>query len=98
MSNILLLTGIDEIMTCYLSGYELDEQARKICAALTDNTKRCTVKIVNEWPESYNTAASDVKKAKALAEMQAKEDVVFITSLPQKQKQDDGELLWSSLR
>jgi hypothetical protein len=94
--SIILLTSIDEMMTYYLSGYSLSEEARKLCAALVDDTKRYTVKIVNEWPESYDAAASDVKKSKAIAEMRAEEDAVFIASLPQKKKQD-GELLWSSL-
>lgn len=95
--DIILLTSLDEIMTCYLSGHQLNEEIRRMCAAWADGTKRYDVKIVNEWPDSYNSAASDVKKAQTIAAIQADEDVVFMASLSPKRKQNNGELLWSSL-
>lgn len=114
MSNIMHLTSINEVITCYLSGHQLSEEAEKLSAAfclnghlreakklstaLVDDTKRCQVKFVNGWPKSYDDAVADVKKAKAIARMQAEEDAAFMASLQQKRKQTDGELLWSSLR
>ena len=56
MPQIILLVGLDEIMTCYLSGHQLDETAQKFCADIINNDMRIPIKIVSDWPEAYGFA------------------------------------------
>ncbi|MFA5766676.1 MAG: hypothetical protein WC919_01975 [Candidatus Paceibacterota bacterium] len=51
--NMVLLTSIDEIMTCYLSGFKLNEEAQQLCTRILNGTQQLPVKIVDEWPVDW---------------------------------------------
>jgi len=61
--DIILLTNIDEIMTCYLSGFRLNEEAQQLCARILNGTQQLPVKIVDEWPVDWQSLPSDATLA-----------------------------------
>lgn len=57
--SMVLLTNIDEIMTCFLSGFRLSEEAQQLCTRILDGSQQLPVKIVSEWPVSLQDLPSD---------------------------------------
>jgi hypothetical protein len=51
--NMVLLISVDEIMTCYLSGFRLNEEAQQLCAGILNGTQQLPVKIVDKWSADW---------------------------------------------